>query len=106
MRRPPKASGIIKIVSEADQSGKVQYSGHANERMRQRGFLKPEVEYVLKNGHHEPRKDTFNEKEMAWDYSIRGKTVDKRNLRIIVTVVSPGVFVVTTIDLHKEDESV
>ncbi len=106
MSRPPKASGIIKIVSAAAQSGKVLYSGHANERMKQRGIIKPEVEYVLKNGHHEPRKDTFNEKEKAWDYSIRGKTVDKRNLRIIVAVVSPGVFVITTIDLDKEDERV
>lgn len=65
MSRPPKASGIIKIASEAAQSGKVQYSGHANERMRQRGIVKPEVEYVMKNGHHEPKKDTFNEKEKS-----------------------------------------
>lgn len=72
--------------------------------MKERGIIKPEIEHILSHGHHEARKDQFNEEFEAWDYAIRGKTLDGRNLRIVVAVVDPKILVVTAIDLNTKDE--
>ena len=80
------------------------YSEHANERMRERGIIKPEVEYILLHGHHELKKDTFNAQFSSWDYAIRGQTIDQRALRIVVAIEPEGTLVVTAIDLNRKEE--
>jgi hypothetical protein len=103
VKRPSKAKYILGIVSSAVGAGHLIYSTHANQRMSERGIIKPEVEYVLKTGHHEARKDQFNDGFGSWDYAIKGQTIDARRLRIVVALEQPNVLVVTTIDLDKED---
>lgn len=87
------------LLRAAIADGLLRYSDHANQRMRERWIIRPEVEFVLRFGHHNKRKDQFNEEHKDWDYAIEGKTVDGRRLRIVVAVVSPNVLVVTAIDL-------
>ena len=41
--------------------------------------------FVLKNGRHEKAKDKFEEAFSSWNYAVRGKTVDKEDLRVIVS---------------------
>ncbi len=103
MKRPDKVKDILGLVSTAVAAGHLTYSRHADQRMSKRGIIKPEVEYVLKNGHHEAKKDHFNEAYRSWDYAIKGLTVDGRRLRIVVAMEQPNVLVVTAIDLDKED---
>lgn len=103
MTRPPKVKYLIEIARQAVQDGHLLYSAHANERMAQRNIIKPEVEYILSKGHHEPKKDKFNTEFESWDYAIKGKTIDGRNLRIVIAVISPNVLVVTAIDLSIKE---
>jgi len=103
MKRPDKLKDILADVRAAVGSGQLVYSAHANTRMRERGIIKPEVEYVIKGGHHEAKKDQFSIEFNSWDYAIKGKTVDGRSIRIVVAIVRPKVLVVTAIDLDKED---
>lgn len=103
MKKPNKEKNILRFIQAAVGSGQLVYSTHATSRMREREIIKPEVEYVLKNGFHEARKDQFNAEFSGWDYAIRGKTVDERSLRIVIAVVRPNVLIVTAIDLDKED---
>lgn len=97
----PKIPDLIKLVKEKAGAGKIRYSSHANQRMLERDIIKPDVEHVLLRGHHNKQKDTYNEKEGGWDYSIEGKTIDGRKLRIIVAIIDPNLLVVTTIDLDS-----
>ncbi len=60
MKRPDKLKDILAVIRAAVGSGQLVYSAHANSRMRERGIIKPEVEYVLKGGHHEAKKDQFS----------------------------------------------
>lgn len=101
MIRRPKVKNILYKTSESVTKGLVLYSEHANERMLERGIVRLEVEFVLKNGHHEVQKDQYNERFSSWDYAIKGKTIDGRSLRIVIAFVVPNVFVVTTIDLDR-----
>jgi hypothetical protein len=73
-------------------------SQHARERMAERDIDLPEVTYVLRNGWHEKRKDAYQEPYQSWNYAVRGKTVDSRELRIVVSF-DEDMLVVTAIDL-------
>ena len=91
----------MQIASKSVAEGSLLYSKHANERMLERGIIKPEVEFVLNRGHHEVKKDQYNEVFSSWDYAITAKTVDGRNLRIIISVMPSNVLVITEIDLDQ-----
>ena len=104
MKRPVKIKNIIRISNEAVRTGHLIYSHHANERMKERGILKPEVEFILSSGHHEKKKDQFHAEFESWDYAIKGRTLDGRNLRIIIALVMPNVLIVTAIDLEEEEQ--
>jgi hypothetical protein len=99
MKKLLKSENLLQKIHQAVTSGRLIYSNHANDRMLERKILKIEIEYVLRIGFHENRKDQFNEKMKSWDYAIRGKTIDGRNLRIIIAMIRPNILVVTAIDL-------
>lgn len=101
MSLPDKISDLMKKLKQAVLKGQLNYSQHAVMRMRERDIVRLEVEYVLKNGFHEKRKDLINEAFGSWDYAVRGKTLDGRRLRIIVAFERPHFLVITTIDLEK-----
>ena len=103
MTARPKASELLKQIREKVEAGKLRYSVHAGERMLERGIVRPEAEYALKNGRHNKSKDKFNEAQEDWDYAIEGKTIDGRKLRIIVAIVAPHLLVITAIDLDAGD---
>ena len=71
--------------------------------MREREIIKPEVELILVSGYHEVRKDSYNVEFNSWDYAIKGKTLDARTLRIIVSIIDPNILIITAIDLEKKD---
>jgi hypothetical protein len=74
---------------------------HAHGRQDERQITRPEILFVLKNGYHEKKKDKFDEFYKAWNYAVRGKTLDRRELRIIVSFDEAGMLIITAIDLRK-----
>lgn len=72
-------------------------------RAKERGIIAADFEYILKTGSHEPSKDKFDEIYKEWNYAIRGKTIDKRELRIIITFDEDGLLLITVIDLNLEE---
>lgn len=55
--------------------------------------------YVIRHGYHEKRKDSFSEEYQGWNYAIRGKTIDRRSLRVVVSFDESGMLIITAIDL-------
>ena len=100
-QRPPKMADLMDKVREALDSGQYVDMVHAQERQIQRQIIRPEYTYVLRNGYHEARKDTFEEPYNAWNYAVRGKTFDKRDLRVIVSFDDGGMLIITTIEVYK-----
>ncbi len=89
------------MTKEYLESGKHIYVGHAQQRLQEREVTRLEVKQALKNGYHEKRKDEFKEDHQAWNYSIRGKTIDKKELRVAVTFNKNNMLIITVIDLSK-----
>ena len=74
---------------------------HAQERQTERNITRNEYEYILvKSGWHEKRKDKYDQDYQAWNYAIRGKTIDERELRIIASFDDDGMLIITVIDLE------
>ncbi|MEZ4819252.1 MAG: DUF4258 domain-containing protein [Bdellovibrionota bacterium] len=91
---------LLKKVKSAVESGNYLDSTHAIERQAERKILRPEMEDVLKNGWHEKSKDHFKSEYQAWNYAIRGKTMDEKEIRVIVSFENK-MLIITAIDLSR-----
>lgn len=100
-KRPEKVSDLLEKIRDAVESGSYFVSSHAVERGLQRGIIKTEYEYVLKTGFHESKKDVFDEFYNTWNYAIRGKTFDKRELRVVTSFDENNLLIITIIDLEE-----
>ena len=101
MSRPKKKNNLMSSVKKRAESGDFVLMPHAVERRYQRSISIADIVYVLSNGWHESKKDDFREEFDEWNYSIRGKTVDNRQLRIVVSFDENNLLVVTVIHLQE-----
>ena len=106
MRNPiEKHSNVLNLIKYCIEKGNYLDTRHATDRQRERSITRLEVIEVLKNGHHEKKKDEFKPEFSAWNYAIRGKTLDKRELRIAVSFnESTKLLIITAIELIKKGE--
>lgn len=96
-----KKISVFSFIKNKAFVGEYIYVEHAKHRLNERSITDPEVRYVLLNGFHEAKKDVFNEQFATWNYSIKGKTVDCRKLRIVVTFDVDDMLIITVIDLEN-----
>jgi hypothetical protein len=101
MSRLPKISNLLKIVKKKAEDGEFILMPHAVERRFQRSISIDDIVKVLSTGWHEAKKDEFRQEYAVWNYSIRGVTIDKRNLRVVVSFDENNLLVVTVIRLQK-----
>lgn len=84
------------------EQGRYLDTRHALERQVERAINRNEILYVLKNGYHEKKKDKFDELYQAWNYAVRGKTLDRRELRVVISFEdASGMLLITAIELKK-----
>lgn len=81
----PKIENLLNVVRQCIDTGKYLDTIHASKRKTQRQITLLEICQVLTKGRHEKSKDWWEEKYAAWNYAVRGKTVDGRELRVIVS---------------------
>ncbi|MEN0060112.1 MAG: DUF4258 domain-containing protein [Bdellovibrio sp.] len=100
--RPPKNPNILSIARKAMAEGNYTPVDHAKLRLDQREVTVQEMEQVIERGHREKSKDEYKSEHKSWNYSIRGKTVDERDLRVAVSLdKTSGLLIITVIDLAK-----
>ena len=95
-----KVAQLLSAVRECIDARRFLDTRHATDRKAERSITRPEILYVLRRGHHEKRKDRFEPRFQAWNYAIRGKTVDARELRVIVSFDKNNMLIITAIDLN------
>ena len=66
----------METIRECIEDGRYLDTRHAVQRQAERNVTRPEYIHALLNGYHEKRKDKFEEAYNAWNYSVRGKTID------------------------------
>ena len=101
MRRPRKHPDLLSEIRTRIELGSFLDTAHAAKRQSEREIARQEMLFVLKHGFHERRKDRFDERHRAWNYAVRGKTVDGRLLRVIVSFEGSELLLVTAFELAK-----
>ena len=99
MKRSPKIVGLLERVRKSVELGEYFDSRHFLTRQKERNISRLDVEYVLKSGWHEKQKDSFDMFNHTWNYSLRGLTVDPRELRVVVSYDARVMMIITAIDL-------
>ena len=100
-KRPPKDPDALVKIQQAVASGEFEDRVHTQERQDEREVTRSEYVHVLETGYHERKKDEFKEEFQAWNYAIRGKTIDGRELRVPVSFDDGTLLIVTVIDLDR-----
>lgn len=101
MKRTLKMKNVMDIIVVKAKRGEFIILPHAIERRHQRNISISDIIQVLTTGWHESRKDEYKEEFKSWNYSIRGKTIDGKQLRIAVSFDENNMLVITVIDLNK-----
>lgn len=83
--KPSKVPNLLERIRECVESGKYRDTHHAVMRKTERVITLPEINHVLMTGRHEKSKDKFDDYYNCWNYAVRGLTVDRCDLRIIVS---------------------
>ena len=102
MQKKPKIPNLLDAVRSSVESGRYFDTRHATDRQAERSISRTEVLYVLEHGRHEKSKDQYQERYRAWNYAIRGRTIDKRDVRVIVSFDENNMLIVTAIELGAE----
>lgn len=98
---PPQIENLNQKICESLEKGWFRLTIHALSRKLERLIELPDVLYVLKNGRHEKTKTVFDETFQTWKYSIRGFTLDKDDLRIIIAFDEEAMLIITVIRIQK-----
>ena len=70
-------------------------------KQKERSYC-PTIIHVLNTGRHEKSKDSFDENYNAWNYAIRGETLEGNELRVIASFDSEsGLLIITAFYLEK-----
>ncbi|MCE5228974.1 DUF4258 domain-containing protein [bacterium] len=98
-KRPAKIPDdkLIPFIRESVSTGNYRESYHhrvENIGRPAHDVSRQEVEQVLLSGRREPARDRFEDYQ-AWSYSIKGRTIDKRLIRVAVSIYEDMLFIVS-----------
>ena len=100
--RPEKIVNLLEVIKQCIETGRYRSCLHLEQREDERSITRREVLYVLIHGFHEKKEDDFDTYFQTWNYAIRGKTVDKKDLRVFVSFDKETMMIIiTTFEVGK-----
>lgn len=97
----PNSADLLALIRKRIEQGRYLDTRHALDRSSEREITRPEILFVLRHGYHEKSKDRYEETFEEWNYAVRGKTPDGRDLRVIASFDEQDLIIITAIDLAK-----
>jgi len=82
---PKKIDNLLEVVKGCIQSGRYRDTFYAVQRQKERKIVLPKILHVLNTGRHEKRKDSYDKAFRAWNYAIRGVSLNGLDLRVIIS---------------------
>ncbi|APJ04107.1 DUF4258 domain-containing protein [Silvanigrella aquatica] len=96
-------SEILEKVKISIETGSYIILPHARLRTKERKVLPKDIECALLNGKRTKKRDRQDALLKTWSYAFEGSTIDKRELRVIVTI-DDLLKIVTVVILNEEGE--
>lgn len=100
---PPQIINVLEEIRRHIDSDKFFDTRHAQYREFERSITLPDALHVLKIGRHEKNKTRFDKSYSTWRYAIRGLTVEKKDVRVIIAFESSFLVIITVMDPSKKD---
>ncbi len=97
-KRPDKSKDVLAKARKCLESGRFYDTRHAIDQKSARAISLLEIRMIIETGFWERKKDEYKPEYQAWSYSIRGKTIDNRDLRIIISFDKEVLLFITAID--------
>ena len=101
MERPSKIADVLKMARQCIETGRYYDTTHARLRKSQRRISLAHVLHVIQNGYHEKRKDQYHPEYKDWTYSIRGRTIDEKDIRIAIAFDRDDMLIITVIEIAR-----
>lgn len=90
---PSQAENILEQIKRYIDSENFRFSEHAIERGAERSISPRDALYILENGYHDEEKTKFVKKFKTWNYAIRGRTIDKEDILVVVALAEEMVII-------------
>lgn len=100
-KRPAQLDELFPKIRHCIDQGLYRQSKHAIGREIEREIDLPDVLYVLKTGYHEKQKTSFDDAFQTWKYAVRGKTLDGKDIRIIVAFDENEMMIITVMHVAR-----
>lgn len=102
IKKPQKLDCLLDKIKDCIEKGKYLVTMHALDRQNERIISLPETLHVLKTGHEDKKKTSFDKERNTWKYAIRGKTIrDKLDVRVIIAFDKDEMLIITVIRLGE-----
>lgn len=95
---------LFQMIRRSLEERSYYFTAHAMLRSEQRvGLNRFQILRILAGStkYHESRKDTYSDEFEAWNYSIRGTTLDGDDVRIIISFDENSLLIITVINLDE-----
>jgi len=84
-RRPSKLENVLETAQNCIDAGNYLPTFHSECRQFERDITLLDALYVIKSGYREPKHDQFKEEWQAWNYAIRGTTLQSDTVGVIIS---------------------
>lgn len=102
--RPAKFENVLELARDCIEKGRYLPTFHAECRQLERDITLLDALYAINNGYGEPKHDQFKEEWQAWNYAIRGFTLQDETIRVIISFdENLELLIITVIDLVKRE---
>lgn len=101
-KRPSKLENVLDLARSCIDTGRYLPTFHAECRQYERDITLADALYIINNGYREISHDQFKEEWQAWNYAIRGTTLQNDAVRVIISFdESETLLIITVINLVR-----
>jgi hypothetical protein len=102
--KPPKLENVIEKARDCIESGNYLATFHAECRQLERDITLLDALHVINHGYREPKHDQYKEEWQAWNYAIRGTTLQDETVRVVISFDEVlKLLIVTVINIVRRD---
>ena len=94
-------SEILAMIKTSLDVGHYVILPHARLRCQERKVLPRDIEVVLKKGKRIKSRDRFDPFYHTWSYVFEGKTIEERDLRVVI-IINDKLQIVTVVILEHD----
>lgn len=102
---PQKIDNVLDLARNCIENDNYIATFHAENRQLERDITLLDALHVIKNGYREQKNDQYKDEWQAWNYAIRGETLQKDTVRVIISFdeMDTRLLIITVINIVRRE---